>query len=444
MAGKKAEAFSLITEQPFPSESHSTDSARLSDSERQAIREELRLLLASKQFHTSHRCLTLLRHVVEETLNGNSGSLKERLVGISVFQRDADYDTNSDPVVRMAAGEVRKKLAQYYYDPANQSKIRIELPTGSYVPEFQIAGLSPRAAEDVAPRHLENAEAEPERPAASGAQAAIGPPRKRRWIWGLAVGIAVAAASLLLLRPSHPQAQDAFERFWSPVVTSPNPVLLCMGQMRATRVQLDPNPSRNPFSVSMKLGPNGDYPKDMPVAVLADAETLANVAGLLNAVKKAYTIRGEASTTFVDLQKGPVVLLGAFNNDWTIRTTQSMRLHFEMDPKSLSWWIEDRQKPGVRIGEVPQAHWPLLEDYAVVARIFDPQTQQPTIVVAGVTPSATYAAGEFITNPLYLDDFSTKAPRDWNAKNMELLIRTNIVDGDPGPPQVVASYFWQR
>lgn len=274
------------------------------------------------------------------------------------------------------------------------------------------------------------------------AEPAIGRRWTSRWVWWLGAAAAVAFACLMLLQQSRSKAQDAFERFWAPVVTSPKPVLLCMGQMRATRVQLDPNPSRNPFSTPMKLGPNGDYPKNLPVAVLADAETLADVAGLLNGAKKAYTIRGEASTTFNDLQKGPVVLLGAFNNDWTIRTTDSMRFHFGLDPERLSWWIEDRQKPGVKIGEQLQSKLNSQEDYALVARTSDPQTKLAIVVVAGITPYATYAAGEFLTNPQYLDDFYQKLPPDSQKKNVEILIHTNIVDGDPGPPQVVASYFW--
>lgn len=442
MAVRETFAGISTTGEPAPSEKQAGTQVPLTDSEKKAVREELRRLLASPRFHSSHRCQVMLTYVVEEFLKGNADSLKERNIGIEVFSRDASYDTNSDPVVRMAAGEVRKKLAQYYYDPANLSQVRIELPTGSYVPEFQITDPASGPIENLPPKLQENAEEGQVQPIPAHTQSPIGPKRTFHWFWWLGAGLAVAIACLILLQQSRSKTQDAFERFWAPVVTSPKPVLLCMGQMRATHVQLDPNPSRNPFSTPMKLGPNGDYPKNLPVAVLADAETLANVAGLLNGAKKAYTIRGEASTTFSDLQKGPVVLLGAFNNDWTIRATDSMRFHFGLDPERLAWWIEDRQKPGVKIGETLQSSWHLTEDYALVARTSDPQTKLVLVVVAGITPFATHAAGEFLTNPQYLDDFYQKLPRDSQTKNVEILIRTNIVDGDPGPPQVVASYFW--
>ena len=67
---------------------------------------------------------------------GNVDQLKERTLGIEVFGRELDYDTNIDHIVRSTAGEIRKRIAQYYHEPGHESEIRIDLPSGSYVPEF--------------------------------------------------------------------------------------------------------------------------------------------------------------------------------------------------------------------------------------------------------------------------------------------------------------------
>jgi len=107
----------------------------------QAIRQQLARVLESAPFSTSKRYPALLSYVVEKALQGDSECLKERTLGIEVFRRDPQYDTNADPVVRIAAGEVRKRLAQYYYDPRHKNEIHIELPAGSYVPEFTIRGM---------------------------------------------------------------------------------------------------------------------------------------------------------------------------------------------------------------------------------------------------------------------------------------------------------------
>jgi len=106
------------------------------EAERDAIRAQLERILANPLFTHSKRYPLLLRTVVERTLQGRAGHLKERTLGVEVFGRQPDYDTNTDPVVRITAGEIRKRIAQYYHEPGHESELRIDLPCGSYVPEF--------------------------------------------------------------------------------------------------------------------------------------------------------------------------------------------------------------------------------------------------------------------------------------------------------------------
>src|SRR6185295_10575712 len=72
----------------------------------------------------------------QAALTGDQNSLKERCIGAAVFGREAAYDTAQDPIVRNAAIEVRKRLAQYYLEPEHAAELRIELPSGSYMPAF--------------------------------------------------------------------------------------------------------------------------------------------------------------------------------------------------------------------------------------------------------------------------------------------------------------------
>ena len=80
-----------------------------------AIREQLERLVAHPLFSNSKRYPVLLSYAVDQTLRGNAAELKERSIGVEVFGRSSTYDANSDPVVRITAGEVRKRLMQYYY-----------------------------------------------------------------------------------------------------------------------------------------------------------------------------------------------------------------------------------------------------------------------------------------------------------------------------------------
>src|ERR1700679_52562 len=107
------------------------------------IREQLERLTAHPLFSNSKRYPVLLAYAVEQTLKGNAGELKERSIGIEVFGRSPSYDANADPVVRITAGEVRKRLMQYYYDSAHDGELVIELPSGSYVPQFRVPAAIP-------------------------------------------------------------------------------------------------------------------------------------------------------------------------------------------------------------------------------------------------------------------------------------------------------------
>src|SRR5215468_3738674 len=110
------------------------------------IRQELDRVLASHEFRASKRSQDFLRCVTEHTLRGRADQLKERTIGIEVFGRSTDYEPSDDATVRVKAGEVRKRLGIYYSTEGSRDAVRIELPSGTYVPEFRLAEML-RAAE---------------------------------------------------------------------------------------------------------------------------------------------------------------------------------------------------------------------------------------------------------------------------------------------------------
>ena len=81
-----------------------------SEAEKAAVQQQLERLLASPLFHSSKRYAQFLRFVVGRTLEGQGHDLKERILGIEVFDRPPDYDTNTDPIVRVTAAEIRKRI----------------------------------------------------------------------------------------------------------------------------------------------------------------------------------------------------------------------------------------------------------------------------------------------------------------------------------------------
>ncbi|MDR3736999.1 MAG: hypothetical protein P4L10_15870 [Acidobacteriaceae bacterium] len=110
----------------------------LSPEQAEVVRKHLQAIVDSSSFANSKRTQSFLRLIVTRALQGDLDSLHERMIGAELFGRPLDYDTGSDSVVRVRASEVRKKLAQYYREEcaAQQPPVRIELPSGSYVPRF--------------------------------------------------------------------------------------------------------------------------------------------------------------------------------------------------------------------------------------------------------------------------------------------------------------------
>src|SRR5580765_5856630 len=110
-----------------------------------AIRAALERLVASPQLESSPSLSRFLRYVVEETLAGRGGQIKEYSLGAEVFARGDDFDPRIDPIVRVQARNLRARMAKYYEGPGTDEPVVIELPKRTYVPVF-----ASRAPADVA------------------------------------------------------------------------------------------------------------------------------------------------------------------------------------------------------------------------------------------------------------------------------------------------------
>lgn len=390
------------------------------EADRDIIREQLERLLASPLFKHSRRYPSLLRYVVEHALSGNPGPFKERTLGTEVFGRDPHYDTNLDPVVRTTAGEIRKRIAQYYHEGGHETEVRIDLPSGSYLPEF----------------HL------PVRPIAVVKRDRIRP----RWLL-ISLTAAACAATIFAVAWFKPWAVHPLERFWQPLLRSSGPAQLCIAPANySLGVQL------GQFSAAAEGSPTDQNPLSLQEiqrleaqkVALSDATTLSRIAGLLQSHGKVYRVRNAVLTSFRELREGPLILIGAFNNNWTLRLSSQLRYHFERDSGKQFAWINDRQNPSKR-DWVVSMYAPISnvnEDYALISRFWDPTTEQMVVVAGGIGIYGTMAAGEFLTDPTYLSNFADQAPRNWDRKNIQVVIETKVINRASGPPRIVAMHFW--
>jgi len=400
----------------------------LSQPARNAVMEQLDRLLGSPYFSHSRRFPNFLRFVVEHTLAGDVDDIKERTLGIEIFGKDADYDTAVDPIVRVTAAEIRKRVAQYYQDSAHESELRITLPSGSYIPQFHspkgvsIFGLpEPEAVAAVA---------EPAEPATPQTPAVH---HHLRW-----KVTAIATAACLLLVASWLLSQrlhrNAFDNFWQPVLGTNEPTLLCIAdQLQYSEIALR-DAAEPAHQIVLK--------DSLTAVVIDDLNATTKVAGVLQSAGKQYSLKGEGATTLDDLRRGPTIFLGAFDNAWTLRLTNPLRYHFANDPNMTRLWIADNTKPGPTrwmVDRSVQMATNNYRDYAIMARFTDSNTGKPSIVVAGIGRGGTRAAGEFLTDNANLNQLMRDAG---DKKNLEVVLSTEIIGGEPGTPKMEAEYFW--
>ena len=379
------------------------------DEDQRAIRAHLEEILESVVFRHSRRYASVFRYIVERTLDGQAEHLKERTIGIEVFGRTPDYDTTTDHAVRSAVAEIRKRLAQYYQDEEHAAPLRIEVQPGSYVPQFRVvSGTELELPTPIAP--------------------ALGRPTHWRF-WAIAATALLLAAGYTALS----RTKSPFEAFWQPVFASPNPILICVGNLEQGRAQ--------PESGALTM--RQFHRLDSQVVHFFDAVTLSKFAALLQAKAKPYRIQSQTEATFADLQNSPAILIGLLNNDWTERLVGKLRFAVER-PAPGKVIIRDRDNPA-------QDAWSMdyltpvmniTKDYALVLRVLDPKTDQMVVTAAGISVFGTLAAGEFLTNANEIRKLAAMAPKGWERKNVELVLSTEVIKGKSGRPSIVATHFW--
>lgn len=176
---------------------------------------------------------------------------------------------------------------------------------------------------------------------------------------------------------------------------------------------------------------------------LGDAITLARLSSLLGAKGKSFQVRSELNSTLDDFRNSPAVLIGGFNNEWTMRLTQGMRFTFAVAPNTIVLRIKDKENPTANWAvDMAMPSNNLTADYALVSRVYDPTTQRMVVVAAGVGVFGTLAAGEFLTDPQYMELLAKQAPKDWQHRNLQIVLTTQVINGHSGPPRIVATNFW--
>jgi hypothetical protein len=415
------------------------------DAECQQVRRQLDRLTASAGFNQSRRYTKLLRYIVEETLGGRAERLKERTIGVDVFEREPAYDSNADPVVRSTAAQLRRRVAQYYSQQEHQGELLIYLPPGSYAAEFRLPA-SPADARNTQPFTVEEVAGGREHPDEDTA-ALVLPlhpsvhsaqrfSRKQIFTFGTAALILLfSAVALFLMRGSTAgQPQTAIDAFWGPIWNNSEYITLVVGHATGDPDNL-PKPSSEVTIYDSLVANRVPWP---------DAIALSSLVSVAASHDKKYRLQRASLTPLADLRNAPAILIGGFNNSWIMRLGASLRFRLRLDREPRTGFIEDVQRPAFRNWQTkfdaPFSSFD--QDFGVITRVTDPLTERPVVIACGIASYGTIAAGEFLSTEKYMHMFVERAPKGWQRKNVQVVFSTKVINGNSGPPRILATYFW--
>jgi len=393
----------------------------------QAIRSELDHILAGPDFRASKRCQDFLKFVVERTLAGTPDSLKERTIGIEVFGRLPSYDTSSDGIVRINASDVRKRLAIHYADPSRNAELRVTLPVGSYIPTFSKVGKG--AVNDDLLHARETSST------GFAAASGVGPtierthrgPRSRRKVLLWTVALVLVAAILPLRWFDVRLSRTIVDQFWQPLLDGSTPVLIVPAYVPVYSPTFHPTPHSSPFTLLTDQYVGGG---DLVAAV--------QVSSMILHMGHPMSLRMGTEVSLDDLRNTPTVLIGYSSTQWADVTK---KFRFFVDDSSFGM-IRDNGNPTDWYPHRETLEQHTDEDYAVISRAFDVETHSMLILISGCMQYGTEAAARLITSPELLSVALHDAPKDWQRKNLQLVIHVDVVANSPGSSKVVAAYYW--
>ena len=467
------------------------------------IREELRRIVTSRHFRTSRRGKEFLEYVVDQKISGNGDLLKERLIGVQLFGRKPDYATGEDPVVRVQAGDVRRRLESYHSDTDIQSDVLIQIPLGSYAPVFLLrksiqahessSGIEALGAiyplpEDIHEPSVNHRSLDAEtaawspseplsdaqhrgptlgsghhqsetKPEADFTLARKSVNRSTAKLWRAAVPAltCLALVAYLITAYVHRSPESALKSFWLPASASAKPVLLCLPRPMVYR------PADSLFDRYRKSHPNALVTREArrdQILPLDPAEAIhwgdmtpvrnsgpgigaviaaINISKLLTEQGIRFELRFGEEATYAEMRDSPVVIVGAINTDWAPQLTSGLNFVFDETPGAPSI----RETGGAkRVWKMESTDGNITRDYGMITRQLSGKAGQFLVQVAGVSHFGTEAASEILANKKEFAKALGSESISIQKKNFQIVVSTDVTAGRAGPPHVVAVSSW--
>ncbi len=417
-------------------------------------REELRRILESKHFASSPKKSRFLEFVSEQAFLGNGDKLNEYLIGVEVYDRGPEFNSQKDPIVRVQAHEIRRLLKKYYEEEGKDSLIHVALPSGAYVPVF-----GRNATEEA-----ENSELATE-PAASGSH--------RRGRLHLAFTLTLAAACLVLALllvargwrngkvaqsvPAVTALPEDLEWFWRPFLPPAEPPLIVIPNhplLRAAHGGDSPQTLARGHQI-----PKADLPefrdtihfrelkRFLFVPSVTDFTSVGETMGLVSLcqmfsnVGQQYRVQQSRLVNFEEIKGNNAILLGG-NQSWSGRVFLNVQgFHFQSGVITNT-----KPRPGEQSLYRPEfdpVTNQLRRDYALVLMLPNERSDKRVLLIYGIYTQGSQAAIEFLTNPERMADLR-KALMELSLDHktvptyFQALLTTTVENAVPGNFSLVA------
>lgn len=432
-----------------------------SKEEIEVVRRHLDEIVLADAFRGSVRSQQFLRYIVEKTLEGDVSCLKERTIGVELFQRSPSYDTGQDAIVRVTASDVRRRLLEHYGRDGYTSHVHIQIPRGSYVPDIEIGVLAgPVEPAEKTARPVESAELPPSPKADPVAVTNVVPDRSRVW----ATVAIVATACLMLI-----VAREVWRYLAVPRPTSDFPpwsVILNAGHQTQI-VTSDPNVEElqeligHSISISdyanHRFIPDGTVPtadegqffrfyQHADNAAAVDTPLAVSIARLAPE-NLPIKIRSARSLHIAELQNDDnIILIGSpRSNPWVELFQDQLDFRFVFHQETNQEIIENVNPREHEQGQYsPTARgFATGESFALVALVHNANRSGRVLLLAGASGEGTEAAGHLVTDRDHLTralqscGVSTNGP----VQDFELLLELRTLAGSPSATDIVACHI---
>jgi len=438
--------------------------------------EEMRLalerVLASKHFAHAPMKQRFLRLICEFRLEGRGRELNEYLIGREVFDRHSDYNPATDPIVRVGAHGVREKLERYYQKEGANDKVRIEIPVGSYEPNFvrynQPLTVEPVPAEEVPP-----AGSVPQQVPVSSDSVikTILPYWPHVAVGVLLLTIAALAYSNFGLRRQmsektrqQSEEMEPFQLVWQPFLKSQDPTLLVLSNPPVFRFLNPADPTqviKNSVPVSTNLTQNifAEIQNKSIIRIInnprltlttdtytgiGEAVGIHHITDLFRSNDKGLTLKQSRTVSAEDLKSQNIVALGSvWVNNWSSKLPfkQDFLYTDQVTVRNLN------PLPGEQREYLPafdKETVQLAEEYAIITvgpNISGRSGRDLVMVLAGLHSEGTAAAAEYITSKQYLTEFNPRLTQAGGGKPpqyYQALLKVGVDNGIPTTITLVA------